>query len=200
MLKRLVQIFSILYFTSSVIIGQIYIDYKNINTKDVIDALAFSGVEIFKFEVDSLIEQHKFYLILEEYAGKDNLINTDTLIGQKPFEIESKNINEIRFITKIENSSYETTYLYISTPVISTWKEIKMDNKYIRKHYWIKFAKTKIEVDKNIPLLFYASEWDTIFNGERTTRFCSMKEIPVDLSGDAIIEMPHFFIINYLIK
>lgn len=199
MLKKLLLIFFVFYSTSNVV-GQLHIDYSNINTEDVIDALAFSGLGIFKFEVDSLAEGHKFYIILEEFAGKDNLIKIDTLMGEKPFVIDNKKINEVRFITKIENNSFEKIYLDISTPVIITWKEIKMDQKFNRKHYWTKFEKTKADIGKITPLLFFASEWDAVYNGEKTTRFCSTREIPVDLSGDAIMEIPHFYIIGYLIK
>lgn len=200
MKKKLFQVLCILCFAANLISGQIYIDYSNIDNDDIIDALAFSGVEIFKFKIDSLEEKHNFYLILEEYAGKDNLIKADTLFGESPFNIASEGINEIRFLTKVENNSFEKVHLFISVPSASTWKEFEMESKYVRKHYWVKFEESKIEINKNIPLLFFGSEWDSIYNGERTTRFCALPKIPLDLSGDSFNEIPHFYIISYLMK
>jgi len=198
--KRLFQLLCILCFATNLISGQIYIDYSDIDSNDIVDALAFSGIGIFKFKIDSLKEKHNFYLILEEYAGKESLIKTDTLFGESPFNIESEDINEVRFLTKVENGSFEKVSLFISTPIASTWKEFEMEKKYIRKHYWVKFEESKIEINKNIPLLFLGSEWDSIYNGEKTTRFCALPRIPLDLSGDAFNEIPHFYIISYLVK
>lgn len=200
MKKKLFQVLCILCFATNLIYGQIYIDYSNINSDDIIDALAFSGIEIFKFKIDSLEKKNDFYLILEEYEGKEKLIKTDTLFGESPFSVSSEGINEIRFLTKFENNSFEKVYLFISVPGVSTWKEIEMDKKYVRKHYWVKFEDSKIEINKNIPLLFLGSEWDSIYNGEETTRFCALPRIPLDLSGDAFDEIPHFYIISYLVK
>jgi hypothetical protein len=200
MKKRLIHISFVLSITANIIFGQIYIDYSDIDNNDIVDALAFSGIGIFKFKIDSLEEENNFYLILEEYAGKGNLIKTDTLFGESPFNIESEDINEVRFLTKVENNSFEKVSLFISTPIASTWKEFEMEKKYIRKHFWVKFEESKNEINKNIPLLFLGTEWDSIYNGEKTTRFCALPKIPLDLSGDAFDEIPHFYIISYLVK
>ncbi len=158
-------IFCLTLFTLSVTNGQIYNDYSNINNHDIIDALAFTGIGIFKFQIDSLKEAHNFYLILDEYVGKNNLVKTDTLLGYSPFEINTNNIGTIRFLTKIINNSYDTTYLFISTSNVAVFKEIVMNKKYVRKHYWLKFSKSEVAINKKIPLLFYASEWDAIVMG-----------------------------------
>ena len=141
MRKINIYIFCISLFTLSITNGQIYTDYTDINNNDIIDALSFSGIGIFKFQIDSLKEAHKFYLILDEYVGKDNLVRTDTLLGYSPFEINTKNIETIRFLTKIINNSYDTTYLFISTSKLSTSKIIVMKKKYVRKHYWLKYRR-----------------------------------------------------------
>ena len=181
-------------FTANISYGQLYIDYSNIDKEDIIDALAFSGVEIFKFKIDSLEEDHDFYLIAEEYAGKDILIQTDTLLGGIPFKIPSERADQIRILTKNESNSFKKVSLFINVNDISTWKELEIKNKYARKHYWVKFEESGFKVNKHIPLLFFGSEWDTVYNGEKTTRFCASDRIPLDLSGDAFDEIPHFII------
>lgn len=200
MKKKVIQILCAICFTANIISSQIYVDYSNVNNNDIIDALAFSGIEIFKFKIDSLKEGNNFYLILKEYAGKNNLIKTDTLLGESPFSISSEDINEIRFLTKVENNSFEKVYLFITVSGISSTKEINMGKKYVRKHYWIKFEESNFKINKHIPLLFFGSEWNTVFNGKKTTRFCALPRIPLDLSGDAFDEIPHFYIISYLVK
>ena len=190
----------LVFLISSTSFGQLYLKYSEIEDKDIIDALAFSGIGIYKFEIDSLIEKHNFYLIIDEFAGKDNLIKSDTLFGLNPFQIPSEEVSKIRFITKVVNNLYDKVSLYISTPHFSTWKEIEIDKKYRRKHYWIEFEKSQNKINTKIPLLFFGSEWDDIYNGQMTTRFCSRDKMELDLSGDAINMIPHFYIIYYLIK
>jgi len=82
MRKRIYQIFCIvLLLTANIIFGQVYVDYDKINQNDIIDTLSF--------------------------AGKDNLISTDTLIGQSPFELRGNDTKSIRLLTKVENNSFE---------------------------------------------------------------------------------------------
>ncbi|MBU0473943.1 MAG: DUF5041 domain-containing protein [Bacteroidetes bacterium] len=198
--KLFFKIVFLVLFLSNLILGQGYVDYENIDKNDVLDALSFSGINIFNFQIDSTTENYDFYIIAEEYAGRDNLIKTDTLMGEGSFKISNEKINEIRFITMITNSSYAKVKLQISTPSVLTWKELEMEKEYVRKHYWVKFVKSDTKDNRKIPLLFFGSEWDAIINGQKTTRFCSLNEVPVDLSGDAISEMPHFYVLSYLLK
>ena len=200
MKKIILKTFLVICFATNIIYGQLYVDYSDIDSRDILDAMAFSGIGIFKFKIDSLEKTFNFYLIAEEFAGKDNLIKTDTLLGGGGFKLTNEKINEIRFLTKIKNDSFDKVDMFISTPVVSAWQSIEVEKKFARKHYWVRFENSDVNENHKIPLLFFGSEWDTIYNGQETTRFCSMDRVPVDLSGDAISEIPHFYVISYLLK
>ncbi len=194
------KIFLSMILLSNLLFAQLYNDYSDIDSKDIIDALSFSGIGIFKFDVDSLANKKNYCLILDEYAGKDKLIKTDTLVGKSPFLIRNQKNNKIRFLTKVIDSSYKDVRLYIDTPSLSCFYELKIDKKYARKHYWIKFVKSLMDRKSKIPLLFFASEWDSEFDGQKVTRFCSLNRIPIDLNEDSISEIPHFYIISILFE
>ena len=200
MLKILFKIVISLTLFLNITYAQLYIDYSDIENNDIIDALAFNGIGIYKFNVDSIANKKNYLIMLEEYAGKDNLIKTDTLIGGKPFPpLKSRKNNKIRILTKVINESYKNVILSIKTPMASRSPyQITMNEKYARKHYWIEFEKPFMSDNPKIPLLFFGSEWDFVFQGRKTTRFCSLPRMPIDLSGDAILEMPHFYIISLL--
>ena len=200
MKQLFLKVFFFMLIVSNLSIGQLYLDYNNLDKKDIIDALSFSGTNIFKFELEKPKKKCNFYLIIDEYAGKNNFIRTDTLLGNGHFKLNGQKVDSLRLISKIFNDSYDEVKLYISTPMESTWQTIKMDKKFSRKHYWIKFESSNLELNTKIPLLFYASEWDSIFMGKKVPRFCSLDRVPTDLSGAAINEVPHFYIISYILK
>jgi hypothetical protein len=197
---KLSKTFIALLFIANISVAQFNVDYSNIDSRDIIDALSFSGIGIFKYDISPIIENRNFILIIEEYAGKNNLVKLDTLFESGELDILSDEITNIRFLTKVVNDQYDNIHLYISIPGLSFWNNIKIESEYVRKHYFVKFEKQTNDVDRKIPLLFFGSEWDSIYNGQETTRFCSLQRIPIDLTGDAFDEMPHFYIISYLLK
>jgi len=182
---------------ATVSLAQIYTDNAGITNEDIIDALDHAGVGIFKFHLDSLQGDYEMEIILQEYAGKDRLIDTKTLLTVNTLSWPEK---EIRILSKIEADSYKKIKLYISTPAVSTTYFVKLKRKYSRKHYWVKFAESEPQSDKMIPLLFLGSEWDSIYQGKKTTRFCSRQAVSPDLSDNDIEFMPHFYIIGYFIR
>jgi hypothetical protein len=198
--KKSFAILIILFLSFDISIAQFKVDYKDIDSTDLIDALAFAGIGIYKFDISPVIKGRQFALLLEEYAGKDNLIDIDTLLHFGQFDILSEEITKIRFLTKVVNEKYDTIYLFISMPGLKFGHQIEMQSKFVRKHYFVRFEKVNNDFIRKIPLLFIGSEWDAIYQGKQTTRFCSQNQIPIDLQGDAFDEMPHFYIISYMLK
>ena len=198
----------LLMFFTNLSYPQFVTDHSDITNEDLINALSFAGLDIFKFNLDSLKNDCNLLILSDEYAGKNNLIRTDTLLNIntlykkwiKDTSWIDDYINQIRFITKVENDSWDKVKLYIDTKPVGTKHELTIDKKYARKHYWVKFSKSKLALDKKIPLLFLGSEWDDIIGGKKVPRFCSHKNISPDLSDETIKFIPHFYIISYLLK
>ncbi|MDH4220911.1 MAG: DUF5041 domain-containing protein [Candidatus Aminicenantes bacterium] len=180
-------------------------DFKDITHEDVIEALQFAGIDIFKFSVNSFNKNYDFYVFVDEFTQTGGLKRVDTLLAHETeFRQYSddkifvtKHINYFRFLTKVLNNTYDTIHLYISTNHVSTWKELHIAKEFSRKHYWVRFSQQETEVNKTIPLLFYGSEWDEIIDGKKVPRFCSRNELKPELADPTIKLIPHYFIISY---
>ena len=190
---------------SNLCVAQFNKDLKDITEKDVIEALQFAGIDIFKFPVNSFDKNLRFYVVADEYTQSGGLKRVDTLLT---FDTEyheysadqhqvTKHIDSFRFLTKVLNNSYDNVYLYVSANNVSAWRELHVAKEFNRKHYWVRFAQQETEIGKTIPLLFFGSEWDDVIDGRKVTRFCSHNELKPELSDPTIKYIPHYFIISY---
>lgn len=183
-------------------------NYDKISKKDLIDALSFAGIDIISLDLKKVDKNYSFRVIIDEYAGKDNLICSDTAISQfteyrKPTKEEKweiKYIDNLKVISKVINNSFDKIYLMFITDKFSAYRELHIDEDYQRKHYWVRFAKSDFKIGEKIPLLFYGSEWDDIIDGKKVPRFCSHKEVSPDLDDETIKFIPHFFVVSYMLE
>ena len=183
-------------------------DYENTSKNDLIDALNFAGINIISFDLEKFDRNCTFNILVDEYAGKDNLIGSETLVNQSteykiPDEdghLENKYIEKLRVVSKVLNNSFDKIYLMFSTERFTAHPVLNINEEYQRKHYWVRFAKSDFKIGEKIPLLFYGSEWDDIMNGKKVTRFCCRNEVPTDLNDSNIEFMPHFFVVSYLLE
>jgi len=179
--------------------------YQGISNKDLIDALQFAGVDIFKFTVDSHKRDYDFFITVDEYDSSHGLRRIDTLLAyQTKYDqftdagkLRPSYITQFRFITKVLNNKYDTIHLYLGTNYISTWKTLNVAPDFARKHYWVRFKHQRTSIGKTIPLLFYGSEWTETINGAVTTRFCSKNELEPTMRDPTIKLIPHYFVISY---
>lgn len=197
-----------LMFLTNFAYSQFIDNYDKISKKDLIDALSFAGIDIISLDLGKVDRNYAFKVIIEEYAGKDNLISSDTAISsfteyQKPTKDgkwEIKYIDSLRLISKVINNSFDKIFLMFTTEKFSAYRELNIDEDYQRKHYWVRFAKSDFKIGVKIPLLFYGSEWDDIIDGKKVPRFCSKIEVSTDLDDETIKFIPHFFIVSYLLE
>lgn len=202
---KFIYCFFIVSFLVNLNYAQFIDDYDNINKEDIIDVLEFSGINIIKLKLEELNENHTFKIILDEYAGKNNFIKSDTLINYftqyevfvTDKEYVDKYLNSLKLYSRIINNKYDVLYLQLKAGIITTNKNIMIKEPYQKKHYWVKFKKTEFQTGLKIPLLFYGSEWDETFNGITHPMFCSYKEISPTLSDESLEKIPHFYIISY---
>ncbi|MFA6540895.1 MAG: DUF5041 domain-containing protein [Bacteroidota bacterium] len=203
--KKMYFVLLIFFFAYQNTYSQFNKRFQDISNKDVIEALQFAGIDIFKIPLDSIKQNYGFSIIADEYVTKDSIIFSDTLLSyftvygkyNEKMKAEDAFIDHFRFVSKILNNSYEKIFLLISTNSVETWREMTIDKKYARKHYWVRFAKQPQVIGQKIPLLFYGSEWDNIINGKKVPRYCSREELTKELNDPTIKFIPHFFIISY---
>jgi len=182
--------------------------YDDVSQEDLIDALSFAGIDIIHLDLEKVNQNYTFKIIIDEYAGKDNLISSNVEMKDpteyrkrtKDGNIEKKYINRLRVISKVTNNSFDQIFLMFETEPIAKYSVLNIDEEFQRKHYWVRFSKSDFEVGKKIPLLFYGSEWDEIIDGKKVPRFCSHIEISPDLDDETIQYMPHFFVVSYVFE
>jgi len=197
-----------LIFLTNFTYSQFLKNYDDVSREDLIDALSFAGIDIIHLDLEEIKQNYTFKIIIDEYAGKGNLISSNTEMMyhteyQKRTEdgnIEKKHINHLRVISKVTNNSFDQIFLIFKIEPIVKYSVLNIDEEFQRKHYWVPFSKSDFEVGKKIPLLFYGSEWDDIINGKKVSRFCSLNEISPDLNDETIQYIPHFFIVSYVFE
>jgi hypothetical protein len=198
----------LLVLFSSFAYPQFIKNYEEISKKDLIDALSFTGLDIINLDLEKVDRNYAFKVIIEEYAGKDNLISSNIAISEfteykKPAEDgkwEIKYIHSLRLISKVMNNSFDKIFLMFSTEKFDAYRELDIDGAYQRKHYWVRFAKSDFKIGTKIPLLFYGSEWDDIIDGKKVPRFCSKIEVSTALDDETIKFITHFFIVSYMLE
>lgn len=189
----------VLFILNLVVTTNIFAQNKNtekVTVEDIKSALEFSGVEIFKFKIDKIKTDCKLYIIVDEYASKDNFIKTDTLMRLTD---RTKGIDLFRFIFRVVNGDYEKINFNITAGPTSVLDNFKIRKEYARKHYWRQFENSVFAYDKKIPLLLLGSEWDFTINDKKVPGFCGLTKIPADLSGEPVNSTPHFMVISYLL-
>lgn len=206
--KRLVKILLFIYASVCTSFSQIN-KGESVTQEDLLFALqVFSGIDIYKFKLDSIDQDYHVFLIADEYAKKDSIIKSDTLYDyQAKYQKYLPNgstvvsfLDSLSIFTKVPNDSYNDVKLYIKSKAFGCISQIKFDNKYNRKHYWVRFKKSEYSVGKKLPLLFYGSEWDGICDGQKCPRFCIPNNLNPELVKEEIESIPHFCVISYVLK
>ncbi len=208
LLKRLTYLTLSLIFLTNLTNSQFLKNHDDVSKKDLIDALSLAGIDIIHLDLEKVDRNYTLKVIVDEYAGKGNLINSYTEVKRlidyqqqtKEGNIEKKYINHLRVISKVTNNSFDQIFLMFSTEKFGKYSVLNIDEEFQRKHYWVPFAKSDFKIGKKIPLLFYGSEWDEIIDGKKVPRFCSLPEMSPDLDDDTVKFIPHFFIMSYVFE
>lgn len=177
-----------------------------ISKTDLLKALEMSGVGIFKFPLDSFDKPYKLSINLDEYVDSKKVDST-TIYSFDNTYIHYKNdssdvklyfdyIDQLVFFSKEIDS---LCVLKIETYGSSIGGiKLKKNNARSNQSYnWRSYSKTKWGLNRNIPLLIYASSWyDKKYNFER---FCGVIDLSKDEKGtrELLENSPHYYIISY---
>ncbi|MBI9058460.1 MAG: DUF5041 domain-containing protein [Labilibaculum sp.] len=161
---------------------------------DVSDALKMLGLEVFKYNFDSINQDYQLLIHIDEIAN-------DSIITSKSFKFRNWNAEqknkEIKFISKIASDNADTYWIKIVHPKMVTTVPFNIAEKYRHIHHWQQIKKGPIEYNRKTPLLFYGMAWEDEYNGKKFRRFCWGEEIGRDLSNKTLKKVEHMILISY---
>lgn len=177
-----------------------------ISKTDLLKALEMSGIGIFKFPLDSFDKRYKLSINLDEYVDSKKVSSktiysfNNTYIHYKEDSSNAKAyfdyIDQLLFFYK-ETDSLSTLKIETYGGAIGGIK-LKKNNARKNQYYnWRSYSKTNWSLNKNIPLLIYASSWyDKKYNFER---FCGVVDLSKDEKGtkELLDNSPHYYLISY---
>lgn len=181
---------------------------ENISNVDLLKALDFMGVRIFKFDLPRTDKPRSLSIVVDEYAGL-KLIKSDTTgFGMNTYHywesgdtlVYKDYIEEMTLMTKhIKEDS--TVKLLISNRAISYGgMAVKYKKESKDSFYNIRlFRPTEFKYGDKIPMVVIASSWyDKKF---KINRFCGAAVLEVgDERTEELLEMsPNYYIISYIL-
>jgi len=174
---------------------------------DLLKALDFAGIRIFKFPLP-VDKEYYFTVILDEYVNgvkskSQNIYpyfkkNTYSHFGDDSDFVDKSfvdYIDDITFYSKDENDSITIckieTYAFSMGGIKLKKNKEREDQFYNWRHY----NKNEPVLDKEIPLLVYASSW---YDG-KLERFCGTVDLSFDesLTKELLDKSPHYYVISY---
>lgn len=184
---------------------------NSISNVDLLKALEFSGIKIFKIPLNTFEKKLKFSMTIDEYANGEK-VNSKTLHLRDDDDntyyhfIKTDSAKETRYYDYIDEITFfakdedDICKLNIKTygRGIGGLKLIKKKDMPHQFYNWRYYGKDKLKLNEDIPMLVFASSWyDKNIDAQR---FCGA---PFDLSTDktesAILfkNSPHYYVISY---
>jgi hypothetical protein len=181
----------------------------NIDDVDLLKALDFAGIRIFKIPLSHFDKKYKFSITLSEYVrGKlvesKNISPVDSNIYYHFIKNDSsKYVQYFDFIDQVSFFSKEsdtTCMLRVETYSAATGAKLnKMKERPNQFYSWRTYSKNEWILNKSIPVLVYASSWyDKKYDIER---FCGVVDLSYDKSetDELMKNSPHYYTISLLV-
>ncbi|MDN5285611.1 MAG: hypothetical protein JWR38_1885 [Mucilaginibacter sp.] len=178
---------------------------SQISKTDLLKALEIAGVRIFNCPIAPKFDQtYKLVINLDEYVnGKKistknispNQHNTYSFYEGEKLYFDY--INELKFIAK-DTESDSTAFLNVEVHGNTTGINLKKNKERKYQYYqWRRFYKADWVLDKEIPVLVFASSWYDKKNS--IERFCGTVDLSRDKNAtdELLKNSPHYFIISY---
>ena len=180
---------------------------------DLLKALEFEGIRIFKFPLSPFDKEYKLTVKLDEYVNGKIISSKNVYYYGKNtythFEDSAPKdsvpvfyidyIDQLFFYTKIKNDNEISATL--STYAGSDGMRLKTRKTRKNQFYnWRHYSKTDWVLNKDIPLLVCASSWyDTKYKIER---FCGVVDLSLDekQTKELLEDSPHYFVISYKVS
>ena len=183
---------------------------EQISTLDILEALDFAGIHIYKFHIGKFDKKYGFHFVLDEYAG-GRLIKTEELVSanapdqvhtneythkRSDGKIHHEYIDRVKIITKDEANG---TRILIDTVKEKINKKILFQTEDKQRFLWRRYIDTTWKLDEKIPLLVCASTWPDEITG--LPRFSGPPRLSENdqETRDLLLLSPHYFVLSYVV-
>ena len=184
-----------------------------VSKTDLLRALEFAGIEVFKFRLASFEKEYKLSVRIEEYVnGRKSSVRDLYAIGKNTYThfkdtglIDPHPVLFIDFIDQLTffSSNENDGSISLGLTTYAGSDRIRLIKKQTRKfqfYNWRRYNKTDWVLNQEIPLLVWASSWYDKKN--KVERFCGA----VDLSRndketrELLSSSPHYYVISYQVS
>jgi len=179
---------------------------EKISSLDIVQAMEFAGIRIFKFYLGEFDKKYNFILTIDEYVA-NQLVKTDTILDddneyhyyEESSEIYFLNyIDQIKIFTKEEENKLSFsiyTYKQNFKHVLSVEKTDENQFFNLRS-----YTNTIWQLNKKIPMLIFASSWKDKKYGFQ--RFCeAVNLVENDKDTEELLSFsPHYFLLSYTVS
>ncbi|PKQ67530.1 hypothetical protein BZG01_07275 [Labilibaculum manganireducens] len=170
---------------------------KELESSDINEALNMMGVDIFKFDFDSVDLNYNLTLYLEEYIEDSIMIKKSFNMGKW----SSDNIQkEIKLISKISSDTTKTFWFKIIHPNRQQTVRFDILPEFRSVHYWKEITADNIAYGKKTPLLFLGMAWEDSYNGMKIRRFCWGEDVKCDLKNETLKKIKHKILLSYQLE
>lgn len=181
-----------------------FYETENISKTDLLKAIEYLGMRIFKFDVPGNFESKTITILAREFKdGKE--VNSDTIANfsneylywdtgiPDPFSDFISGVTIYSNTTENRSELQFELTSFVKRHKIELFKE--SDDQF---YQWRKYHKTNRKVGEEIPLMIFASSW--IFPGENFHRFCGVVELNENdpMTKELLDFSPHY--IKFIMK
>jgi len=170
---------------------------SELNSTDIRAALKLSGLEIFKFNFDSVKPDYNLIVYIEEIS-KDSIICKETS-RIRPWKSELLK-KELSIITKTSSDTSSVYWINLLHPNMRRTIPFNILPKYRETHIWMPIKQNEIVYDQKIPLLFYGMMWKDSYKGQQIRRFCLGGDITRKMENKNLKKVEHMLLISYELK
>lgn len=167
---------------------------KTLESQDISTALKMMGLEVFKFNFESVKDGYTLIVYIDEFEN-------DSIIKHKKHQFGSwkpdAKVKELKLFSKISSATAETYWLNIVHPNRECTDRFDIASRFRKAHYWMPIKQGEIVYEQKTPLLFYGMAWEYELNGRLVRRFCWGEEVDRDMKNKTLNMLEHKIVISY---
>ncbi|MFT4536743.1 MAG: hypothetical protein ACI9P5_004120 [Saprospiraceae bacterium] len=175
-----------------------FYDTENISKTDLLKAIEYLGMRIFKFDVPGNSESKTILILAREYkdgkeVNRDTIANFSNEYSYWDTGIPDPFVDFISEFTIYANTSENKSELQFELTSFVQRHTIELDKVSDEQFYlWRKYHKTHRKIDAEIPLMIFASSW--VFPGDNIHRFCGVAELSENdpMTKELLDFSPHY--------
>jgi hypothetical protein len=176
-----------------------------ISSLEILQALDFLNVNIFKFKKGYLSQSYKLFVMIDKYTN-GKIERSDTLFrGSNTYHFFKRGkehpffdyIDQMKFFTSSNDESFT---IQLNTYASSVRQSFTYDKTHKNQFYhWRRYIDNSWQIDKKTPLFIFASSWKDEKYG--IERFCGANILKENdrATRELLSYSPQYFLISYIL-